>query len=551
MSASFVTAVDTVAVLVESIGDDQWGNPTPCSDWSVRELVDHLQDGQSSFRIALTGQAGPASESFRQSGAALAAAFAEAGALERTVRIPLGEVPGAVALHLQTLEHLVHGWDLARALGRTVVFADALVEPEAEFAANLLTQLPAGAPSPFGPSKSAPAGAGALDRLAALLGRDIVDGSPALGSDPRAGRGRSLKVKAVVAGAALVVVAATGTALAVNGSSGGSGEDTAVERTVSRPTPTGQGRPGPGVIKADGANVFPHSLGYDTASKTFLVGSLKQGKVHAVTPGGTVRVLIDDPEMTSAQAVVPDPRRGRVLVGNVDYGTAEQSRTDAPFRVAGVGSYDLETGEQNWCVDLTALVLDGRQHLISDITVAPDGTAYAVDELTPTVFRIDRKGRATVLVRDSLLQGELDIPNLLDNVGMTAVEWVEGDQLVITMADGSLVRVPVKHPDRARPIKLSAPLAAPVAGMRLLKDGSLTAVSSGLLTGKPARIQHVTSRNGWKSATVKTTDTVNDPVTSDVTAGPDGTTYALSGGLADLLAGKPNNGFTLTPVKTR
>lgn len=35
-----------------------------------------------------------------------------------------------------------------------------------------------------------------------------------------------------------------------------------------------------------------------------------------------------------------------------------------------------------------------------------------------------------------------------------------------------------------------------------------------------------------------------------LTAGPGGTTYGLSGGLAALLAGKPNDGFTLTPVKT-
>ncbi|WP_063734468.1 hypothetical protein [Streptomyces sp. RTd22] len=56
-------------------------------------------------------------------------------------------------------------------------------------------------------------------------------------------------------------------------------------------------------------------------------------------------------------------------------------------------------------------------------------------------------------------------------------------------------------------------------------------------------------RDGWKKATVKVTGTVEDPVTSDVTAGPDGTTYAFSGGLADLLAGKPNDGFSLTPVK--
>ncbi|WP_326807650.1 hypothetical protein OHB04_15650 [Streptomyces sp. NBC_01775] len=86
--------------------------------------------------------------------------------------------------------------------------------------------------------------------------------------------------------------------------------------------------------------------------------------------------------------------------------------------------------------------------------------------------------------------------------------------------------------------------------MKLQKDGSITAVSSGLLTGKPAKIQHIKPRDGWKEATVSVTDAVKDPITSDVTVGPGGTTYALSGGLAQFLGGKPNDGFTLTPVKT-
>ncbi|MEK8172361.1 hypothetical protein NKH77_33285 [Streptomyces sp. M19] len=126
-----------------------------------------------------------------------------------------------------------------------------------------------------------------------------------------------------------------------------------------------------------------------------------------------------------------------------------------------MGSYDLETGKQDWCVDLTALTLDGKQHLISDVTVAPDGTAYAVDELSPTVFRIDTEGHASVFLRNDLLQGELDIPDFLNDVGMAAVDWVDGNQLIIAMADGSLVRVPVQHPDKAEKVKLSAPLGSP------------------------------------------------------------------------------------------
>ncbi|MFE2182941.1 hypothetical protein [Streptomyces sp. NPDC059455] len=357
---------------------------------------------------------------------------------------------------------------------------------------------------------------------------------------------KKTKLKTVIAGAALVAAVATGTACTANGSAAGSGSTSGAEQTRTEQAK----QKTPDVIKADGANVFPHSLDFDEPSKTFFAGSLKHGTVSAVGPDGKVRTFIDDPQLVSAQAVNVDRERDRVLVSNVDYGTADRSRKADPFKVASVGSYDLKTGKQDWCVDLTAVTNDGKKHLISDVTVAPDGTAYAVDELTPTVFRIDRKGRASVFLRNDLLQGALDIPDFLNDVGMSAVEWVKGNQLIISMADGSLVRVPVQNPDEARKVKLDKPLGAPAAGMRLLKDGSIAAVSSGLLTGKPAQIQRVEPGDGWKKATVKVTDTVENPVTSDVTAGPDGTTYALSGGLADLLAGKPNDGFDLTPVKT-
>ncbi|MEO3754273.1 hypothetical protein [Streptomyces sp. B6B3] len=366
---------------------------------------------------------------------------------------------------------------------------------------------------------------------------------------------KKTKLRIALSSAALVAAVATGTACAANDSSAGSGsEDSGTERTGTERT--GQSgtaqteQEAPGVIEADGSNVFPHSLDHDAESNTFFAGSLNQGKVFVFGPDGQVRTHIDDPELVSAQSVVVDRDRDRVLVSNVDYGLAERSNPEAAFRIAGVGSYDLETGEQDWCVDLTAITNDGRDHLIADLTVAPDGTIYAVDQLTPTVFRVEPDGSASIFLRSDLLRGTLDIPDFLNDVGMSAVEWVEGDQLIISMADGSLVRVPVRSPEDAQPVELSAPLASPTAGMRLQEDGSIVAVSSGLLSGAPAEIQRVEPGDGWAEATVTVTDTVEDPVTSDVTAGPNGTTYALSGGLADLLAGAPNDGFTLTPVGT-
>ncbi|MET7327464.1 hypothetical protein [Nonomuraea sp. NPDC005650] len=42
---------------------------------------------------------------------------------------------------------------------------------------------------------------------------------------------------------------------------------------------------------------------------------------------------------------------------------------------------------------------------MSDVTIAPNGTADAVDELSPTVLRIDRRGRASALLRDDCWPG--------------------------------------------------------------------------------------------------------------------------------------------------
>ncbi|MFD4402559.1 hypothetical protein ACFWPH_07310 [Nocardia sp. NPDC058499] len=348
------------------------------------------------------------------------------------------------------------------------------------------------------------------------------------------------KLKTAIAGTALIAFAATATMATAQGSPLSPGQPR-LEQNQPQP---------PGAIEADGPNVFPHSADFDIQSKTFYAGSLKSGAVSTVGPDGKVSPFIQDPAIVSAQAVNVDRERNRVLVSNTDYGLADRSNKEDPFRIAGVGSYDLATGRQHWCVDLAAILQDGRKHLISDVTVAPDGTAYAVDELTPTIFRIDQQGSASVFLQNDLLRGKLDIPDFLDGVGMAAVEWVDGDQLIIAMAEGSLIRVPVQHPEQAQPVQLSAPLVSPTAGMRLLPDGSISAVSSGLLSGEPAQIQRVQPSDGWQNATVKVTDTVADPVTSDVTEGPGGTTYALSGGLAAFLGGKPNDGFTLTPVET-
>jgi len=174
-------AHETLQPLVAAVGSDQWDAATPCPGWDVRALLDHLVRGNDRYAAAMTGQEPPGQDAdslgadpvgaYRDSAAAVVAAFRAPGALDRPVTVPLGTVPGETALHLRIVEVLTHGWDLARATGRTVSFPDDVVEQEIAFSERALPTIPPDR-APFAPSRPVPADAAPLDRLVALLGRD-------------------------------------------------------------------------------------------------------------------------------------------------------------------------------------------------------------------------------------------------------------------------------------------------------------------------------------------------------------------------------------------
>ena len=179
-------ALEATGQVLDGVGG-QWAGPTPCPEWDVRALASHLVTGNLGFAAALAGRPPaadpvppgvPLPQAYRESAAALLAAFGEPGALERTVTVPFGTVPGIVALHLRATEVLVHGWDLARATGQAVAFPEEVAAAELDFTARMLPQVPPDR-SPFGPPQPVAPDAPAIDRLAAMLGRYVAGAAPA------------------------------------------------------------------------------------------------------------------------------------------------------------------------------------------------------------------------------------------------------------------------------------------------------------------------------------------------------------------------------------
>jgi uncharacterized protein (TIGR03086 family) len=185
--SSLATAHDGAAGLVAAVGDEQWDRPTPCSDWTVRQLVNHLVGGNRltarvvrGEQLAPPGQLGrrghvdqlgddPAG-AYRSSADEVLAALSAPGALDRTYTLPAGTFPAAGIVHLRAVETLVHGWDLARATGQEPPFGDDLCAPALAFSLDLLGRMPEER-RPFAESRPVADDAPAIDRLAALLGR--------------------------------------------------------------------------------------------------------------------------------------------------------------------------------------------------------------------------------------------------------------------------------------------------------------------------------------------------------------------------------------------
>ncbi|MGW3045384.1 TIGR03086 family metal-binding protein [Kitasatospora sp. NPDC001159] len=116
---------------LRAVRPEQWSWPTPCTEWNVRQLVNHMTRGNFGYVRLLHGGDGaeflrlrdvdalgadPAG-AYVRSVRECARAFDRDGALRRVLDYPLGPVTGRQALAVRITDSTVHTWDLARAVG--------------------------------------------------------------------------------------------------------------------------------------------------------------------------------------------------------------------------------------------------------------------------------------------------------------------------------------------------------------------------------------------------------------------------------------------------
>ena len=171
--------------VVGGIRPGQLHDPTPCTEYDVTQLRDHVVGWLTTFASGFAdpgGQAArdnlggyqaptdPATEV--QAAASTLTGALPAGAARRPRRLGSSGMPRAVARGKILWEYQVHGWDLARATGQPWSPPAAAAEQSLGFAPGMLTEDYQGDGKAFAKRVSVPATAPPLDRLLGLSGRD-------------------------------------------------------------------------------------------------------------------------------------------------------------------------------------------------------------------------------------------------------------------------------------------------------------------------------------------------------------------------------------------
>ncbi|MCP3819223.1 TIGR03086 family metal-binding protein [Streptomyces sp. A3M-1-3] len=179
-------ATRQVAQLLDSLGADQLANPTPCPDYTVRDLLAHFVGLTAAFRDAATKELGPTTNTDPSASRPvlgddwrtvlprqleeLAAAWRALEAWQGMTQAGGVTLPAEVAGQVALNELVIHGWDLARATGQPYT------QDRASLDASYAVLAPA-ADDPdsrgtlFGPVVEVPQDAPLLDRVIALSGR--------------------------------------------------------------------------------------------------------------------------------------------------------------------------------------------------------------------------------------------------------------------------------------------------------------------------------------------------------------------------------------------
>lgn len=168
--------------LLEGTTKEMRGLPTPCSEYVVNDLVNHIVGWLQVFDADCNGrtyegdastyhcQDHPAIE-FKAAATSLLDGWKKFG-FDRKIKMMGNEMPADMVFNMTVMEYLTHGWDLAIATGQPIPYTEDEAKATFDRAVSTLPAQYRGDGQPFGNIVAVADSASALDRLVGFMGRE-------------------------------------------------------------------------------------------------------------------------------------------------------------------------------------------------------------------------------------------------------------------------------------------------------------------------------------------------------------------------------------------
>ena len=185
--ATFERVLDRTNEVIDRVEPAQLGNPTPCTEWDVRAVINHITGGATMFAECVEQGSVPDARlgelmggdnlgddfkgRYRAASDRARATFAMPGALDKMVKLPFGEMPAGAALNIAIMDVMTHAADIAKATGQNIDDEDTLTIA-LEVGHRLITD-DFRMPGVFDAEQPANPNASAADKLLAFAGRKV------------------------------------------------------------------------------------------------------------------------------------------------------------------------------------------------------------------------------------------------------------------------------------------------------------------------------------------------------------------------------------------
>jgi len=180
---SFIRVLSAMEALVAAVRPEQLGERTPCVDFDVRALINHMIFENLAHAALAVGNPIPSPDAttdyvgsdhraaYHTSALAVRAALSRPEMLEQRYGPP--DAPGSMIVQQAIIELLAHGWDLATATGQPTNLVPDVAEHTLSVVRVWYRDQPRTPGNAFAPEHAVSEGASAADRLAAYLGRTV------------------------------------------------------------------------------------------------------------------------------------------------------------------------------------------------------------------------------------------------------------------------------------------------------------------------------------------------------------------------------------------